>query len=367
LAAGIVLEWLACGLLVFRRRRPIVAGTLAGLVMLAQPFFGPELNEPSAPILVIGLAIFSLGRYVPDLRGLAVIALLMAVLLGDMALTRDIGPNITDVMFAGVLTAPPYVFGRLMRLLADRNRLLADRNRLLTEHAALLVAQQESAQREAVAAERARMAREVHDVIAHSVSVMSVQAAAAEDLLRDDPQAAATALRQVQAVGRGALTETGRLLRLLRDTDDELGLAPERTVADLEPLVSHFRRGGLDVDLTLTGPIEDLPAGVGVSAYRVTREILTNALKYAADRRVTLHIARQPDRLDVSAENRVEPGGPAGTAGGSGTTGGLETTGGLGLVGMAERVAVHGGAFEYGRRGDRFMLTASLPLPGADP
>jgi len=344
MAPAIALEWAACLCLVWRRERPLMAAVLAGSFMWAIPLFGPELDEPATPILVFGLALFSAGRYRADRRGVWVVALFLVLATVD-AQGRPTTFDVTDLVFVSVILVPPYVFGRLGRIWADRNR-------LLSENAALVAAEQEATHQAAVVAERARMAREVHDIIAHSLSVMTLQAAAAEDLLSVDPERAATALREIQTTGRGAMAETSRVLRLLRDTDDEMGLAPQPTVADLDALTEEFRRGGLDVQLTVTGSVTDLPQGVAVSTYRIVREALTNALKYASDRQVTVSVVRQADSVEVLAQNRTTPGCDPSWGGG------------LGLVGMAERVAGHGGRLAHGADGERFVLSASLPVTG---
>jgi signal transduction histidine kinase len=334
--AALGLLWFTCGVLVVRRRWPMTAGTVAGLTIILTPYAGPALEDLSTPALVLALATFTLSRHVADLRGLVPFSVILVALALTSGLTK-IEPDITDIVFVAVLVTPPFVFGRVLRLLDDRNRLLA-------EHAALVTARQEAAQREALAAERARMAREVHDVVAHSVSVMTIQAAAAEDMVRTRPDEAVAALRIVQETGRDALAEAGRLLRVLRS---DAGVDVQ-SVADLDALVAEFRRAGLHIALTVDGALDDLPAGVSVSTYRVLREVLTNALKHAPDRRLDLRLIRDDGRLVVSAENRV----------------GAEqvTPGGLGLVGMSERVAIHGGRLTHGRDGDLFRLAASIPL-----
>ena len=341
LVAALAIEWAAGAALVFRRRWPMVVGTVAGIGPNVMPLVGPELNDLSAPILIAGLSVYTVARHVPDLRGLLPLTGLILALMASLALTRE-GANITDVVFALVLLSPCFVFGRVMRLLADRNRILA-------EHAALLQRQQESAKREAVAAERTRMARELHDVIAHSVSVMTLQAAVAEDLVHDRPSDAVDALREVQRAGRGALAETGRLLRLLRDHDDELGLAPSDGLADLTGLVAAFQRGGLDVRLTTSGDLADVPGSVGVSAYQIAREMLTNALRHAGDRRVSLRVVRSTEAIELVSDNHVGDSGSA-------------PSGGLGLVGMTERVSVTGGTIAYGEQAGRFHVRVCLPV-----
>jgi signal transduction histidine kinase len=330
--AALGLAWFCCAVLVWRRLWPLATGTLAGLSIVAIPYVGPQLEELSTPVLVLGLATFTLARHVADLRGLLPFALILVVLGTTAGMTKET-PNITDIVFVAVILAPPFVFGRVLRLVEDRNRLLA--------------AERAAAEREAMAVERARMAREVHDLIAHTVSVMTIQAAAAEDLVHGRPDEAVAALRRVQDAGRGALSETGRLVRLLRDGEGDVELAPERDARDLEALVGEFRGGGLAVALTVEGDVTGLPAGVSVSTYRVLREVLTNAIRHAPDRRVDVRVCRRADALDIHAENAA--GAPAAGRG-------------LGLVGIAERVAVHGGRMTHGRNGDRFRLDVIIPL-----
>ena len=344
MGAALAVEWVAGGVLVFRRRWPMLVGTVAGIGPNVMPFVGPELNELSAPILIAGLSVYTLARHVPDLRGLVPLAGLVLGLMASLALSRE-GANITDIVFALVLLTPCFVFGRVMRLLADRNRILA-------EHAALLQRQQDSAKREAVAAERTRMARELHDVIAHSVSVMTLQAAAAQDLVYERPADAVNALREVQQAGRGALAETGRVLRLLRDHDDELGLAPSDGIANLTGLVNAFQRGGLEVRLATSGDLTDVPTSVAVSAFQIAREMLTNALRHAADRRVNLSVTRSREAIELVSYNHVRGSGPP-------------RPDGLGLIGMTERVSLTGGTITYGQEAGQFRLRVCLPLRAA--
>jgi len=205
---------------------------------------------------------------------------------------------------------------------------------------------------EAVRAERDRIARELHDVIAHSVSAMVVQTAAAQDLVRHDPARAEEVLADVADTGRRALAETGRLLHVIRDDADELGHSPAPGLADLPALVEQFRSSGLTVDLDVREPLPFLPAGVDVSAYRIVQEALTNALRYAADRTAALTVSGTPGGVSIRTSNRTatHPGG----RGGKGS--------GLGLLGMAERVSVLGGQLTHGVTGERFELAATLPV-----
>ena len=166
---------------------------------------------------------YTLGRWRRDLLGLVGMAVVALAFFTEYHTLDTREHNIGDVFFVGALLVPPYVFGRVVQRLAAQKELLEEREELVT--------------REAVRAERDRIARELHDVIAHSVSAMVVQTAAAQDLVRTDPDRAERVLRDVAETGRRALVETGRLLHVIRDDSDELGLDPAPGVADLERLV----------------------------------------------------------------------------------------------------------------------------------
>jgi signal transduction histidine kinase len=341
LLAVLLIQWLACTLLVLRRRWPLASCTAAMLVPLPLTYLGPVVNELAAPLLVVILAGFSLARYLPDLRGLFSMALVaVAVLAYPVNANGDV--DVTDVVFVAAVFFPPYGFGLLMRTLADRTARLAEQAELLTRL-------QATVREDATSAERSRIARELHDVLAHSVSAMVVQATAAEDLVERDPARAAAAMHEVAHTGRRALSETGRLLHLIRDTEDELGLEPDLGLDRLPDLVGQFQRSGLDVEVSVDGPLDELPPGVDVSAYRIVQEALTNALKYAHDHQAALRVQREPAELRIEVDNRGRPQPSTGS--------------GLGLVGMAERVSVYGGRLEHGfTRDGRFTLSAVLPL-----
>jgi signal transduction histidine kinase len=332
---GAVIEASACACLVARRIHGLLAPTVAMVAVLLLPVLGTPLDEPAIPIAIWALSFFSLARYVPDLRGLYGFVLVLGVVFVDYHSfdTRD--HNWTDVIFVLVLAAPPYVLGRVMRRLSDQKEALEEA--------------QELVRAQAIRDERDRIARDLHDVIAHSVSAMVVQTAAAQDIVRDDPDRAERIMAEVADTGRRALAETGRLLHVIRDTSGELGLEPSPGLAQVPELVDRFRADGLCVDLQLDPALPDLPAGVDVSAYRIVQEALTNALRYAADRSVMLTVHGEPERLSISADNRVNGAHDRGS--------------GLGLLGMAERVAVLGGTLTHGvRDSGHFQLEATLPV-----
>jgi signal transduction histidine kinase len=333
---GLAVEAGACLVLVWRRRHPIVTGSLAAIANNALPFIGPAMDEVAVPIFIAVLITYSLARWVSGYWGLVGVGVLLLGLLSGYLFVDERSHDVTDLFFVASLLTPPYIFGRVTRRLATTTELLRQ--------------QQELVKREAVRDERDRIARELHDVIAHSISAMVVQTAAAQDLVRSDPDRAEEALANVASTGRRALSETGRLLHVIRDADDELGLSPAPGLADLPELVETFRRQGLQVDLDVDGDLAGMPAGVDVSAYRIVQEALTNAARYAADRAVGLPVACAPGQLRIGTSN---------LAGGSTGLGS-----GLGLVGLAERVHLLGGTLRHGPSAyGRFDLEVSIPLP----
>ena len=331
---GLVLETCTALILIWRRFWPLVASTSAAGVMLLLPWTGPQLNELATPILFLALICYSLGRWIVNLRGLVGIGLLLLMFLGDYLLVDARAHNFTDVVFVSTLVLPPYIFGRISRKLAVQSELLARQQELIRD--------------QAVRDERDRIARELHDVIAHSLSAMVVQTAAAQDLVRLHPDRAAELLATAVETGRNALAETGRLLHLIRDDADELGLAPAPGLGDLRALVESFREGGLAVDAELDLPDEPVPGGADVSAYRVVQEALTNALKYAGGP-VQLRVEAVGVQVLISCSN---PLGHDATKGS-----------GLGLRGMAERVGLLGGTLRHGPTTDgRFEVDVVIPL-----
>ena len=208
--------------------------------------------------------------------------------------------------------------------------------------------------RRAVAVERARIARELHDVVAHSMSVMIVQAGAARRVLQGDPERAGTALSEIEATGRQAMTEMRRLLGVLRDEQESVpALAPQPSMRNMAALVDQFRVAGLDVRLDVVGDEIDLPPGVDLSAYRIVQEALTNALKHAGPASAVVTVCYTDDRVEVEV---CDDG--RGAAAGAAAEGA-----GHGLVGMRERVDLFGGVLRAGpQAGGGFAVLARLPL-----
>jgi signal transduction histidine kinase len=327
------LEAVAAALLVFRRTHPLLAFPAAAVVLMTIPLTGTHMEEAATPIVFYVLGTYSLARYAPRFAGVVAVAVTVLLVLVD-GWQQEGSSDVTDVVFVLAMATPPFVFGRVTRRLAEQS--------------AEIARQAEQIRHQAVRAERDRIARELHDVIAHSVSAMVVQTAAAQDLVRTSPDRALALLGSVAETGRRALAETGQLLHVVRDESDELGLRPAPGLADLPALLSEMRSAGLEVDATVNLPVEPLPGGADVSAYRVVREVLTNALRYG-DGSARLVVEAVPDGLTISCSNPV--GRPSPVPGS-----------GFGLTGVAERVELLGGTLRHGRSGEQFRVDAHLPL-----
>jgi signal transduction histidine kinase len=331
--------------LLWRRTAPVaayvavLAATGAGMALLY------DLSEqaPIEPFLALLVALYSLGAYTPGRT--------QALTLGataPLALAHDVAATAAGAEPGNVW--PPYVFFAAAVITGRGVR----RYRQLT--AALQERTHERA-RLAVLEERSRMARELHDVIAHAVSVMVVQAAA-ERRARPGaaPETTAT-LDQIERTGREALVELRRLLGVLRHPGEDAARVPQPSLARLDALVDEFRDAGLAVDLRVEGAAATLPAGVDLAAYRIVQEALTNTLKHAHARRAEVVVRFEPRAVGLD----VRDDGP-GHANGSVVPGA-----GHGLAGMRERVALHGGDLSAGRRADGpgFAVSARLPYEGA--
>lgn len=341
-------EWLSAALMVvgggslaWRRAYPIFVGATIAAVSVAQAAAGMSLHSAVAPVVAMLIASWSIGAY--ESRGRAILGLTLLVSgvwlsMGIDVLRGTDHYEATDVPWIGTLVLLPGVLGILFGARTRRLREAEARAREL-----------ELERREAIAEERSRIARELHDVIAHSVSVMTVQAGAAEEMLKVDPARAVEPMLAVQETGRRALVEMKRLVGMLREDEHEIGLAPQPGLADLERLVGHVRDAGLRVELRVSGTPRPVPIGVDLSAYRVIQEALTNALKHAGGAPAVVELRYGPTELEVYV---TDDGRRARRA-----------EGGHGLVGMRERVGIFGGTFEAGpREGGGFAVRALLPL-----
>ena len=329
--------------LFFRRRFPLVAPVVPFAAVATETFFAAQ--GVNGAIMSISAAIFaawSLGVGNERRRALAGAAVCWAC---GAIINRNFGASgVGDFVFITLLVAAPVTAGQLLRAREVRAHELRERT-------ARLQAGRDERARAAVADERARIARELHDVVAHSISVMTIQAGAARLLLEEDPARAEEPLLSIEDTGRETLAEMRRLLGVLRSDMTESALEPRPTLEHVESLIEHVRDAGLPVELSVEGDRRPLAPGVDLAAYRIVQEALTNVRKHAGPARAWVAVRYGQDALDLEILND----GARGTNGGPGS--------GHGIVGMRERVAVYGGELEAGPREEGgFRIHVRLPL-----
>ena len=340
---AVVIALCAAAPLTWRRRRPALVLVVVGAATVALFVAGYPPAGAGLPILV---AFFSAVAHRNQPTALGPTLFTLAVFAASVIASR--GPR-RVVSLIGDLV--PFL---VAWIIAETVRNRQAYTTTLQERAERLDRERASDARQAVSAERARIARELHDVVAHSMSVMVVQAGAARRVLDRDPDQAKEALQSIEETGRQALDEMRRLLGVLRQ-DDEPAPArfPQPTVGDLDLLLQHVSEAGLEVTLTIEGEQRPLPSGVDLSVFRIVQEALTNSLKHAGASSAQV-VMRWGER-EVQAEINDDGRGPA-ADGGDGTSG-------HGLVGMRERVALYGGALLVGHRpGGGFRVRATFPL-----
>ena len=331
--------------LFWRRRFP-----LASLVVVAAATFSTYAFRNSDPSGEVGfflwwalvLVLYSVAAHA-ELRRALVGGAIVSVPIGAIGIVDLFaGSDVSEVVGGWVVLAVAWSFGRWMRLRRRQASALEDR-------AVVLERERDERARLAVAEERARIARELHDVVAHAVSVMVVQAQAAQRVLEGEHSSVRESLTAVEMTGRQALVEMRRLLGMLRKDDREIALAPRPSLAQLDALVEQIRAAGLTVHLSVEGEPRPLSPGIDVSAYRIVQEALTNALKHAGPARAELVLRFHPHALEIviSDDGRGPHNGSAD---------------GHGLVGMRERAALVGGVLESGPASGRgHMVRAVLP------
>jgi signal transduction histidine kinase len=328
LGAFVVLEALP---LWWRRRYPLlVLGLIAG-VELAKWAFGFS-NEPSGPALVFAVyavSVYGRARVRLVVAGIAIALVVLAVaflLLGEFPVSRNLIP-------AGALSLVAWVIGDYMR---SRHRFFAE-----------LVSRHQNERDQAAEQERLRIARELHDVVAHNVSVMAIQAGAA----RVSGDSSRQALESIEQGARDTLSELNKLLGVLRKSPGA-PLAPQPMLGEVDNLLRPVRDAGLTATLKFTGDKRPLPAALELSAYRIIQEAITNVLKHANASRLEVTIDYKPDALRLTIGDN-----------GSGPRAAVGASTGHGLIGMRERVALFGGDVTTGTSSlGGFTVRAKLPL-----
>jgi signal transduction histidine kinase len=332
--------------LLARRRFPFGAPVAVGAAVVLTTFVDARVTSFAfVPFLAGCAAVFLMGL-LRD-RSQAVAGLAIGVGVDALVAYRDPKGNLggfiaTSVIFT-ILWTIALALGRMFRE-ADEAK----------ERASRAEREREERAKTAVTEERARIARELHDVVGHSVSVMTVQASAVRRLLRPDQEREREALLVVEQTGREALAEMRRMVGVLRRPEEAPALAPQPSLDHLDRLVEQAREAGLPVDLRVEGKPVQLPAGLDLTAYRLVQEGLTNALKHARAQRAEVFVRYGDEDIEVAVMDDGQGGSGDGVSGGHG------------LVGMRERVSVYGGELEAGPRPDGgYRLRAKLPLTSA--
>ena len=340
---ALLLVFVMCAPLVLRRRYPLAVlwATLAAgpLVLVTDGARQPNLYP--CVVLTGLIAVYSATAHSPY-RLPALASVPVAALLAATLITVPAG-YLPFVLLAPLVAAAGGYHVWRLRAGQDRQRLAAE------AHA------QQEALRDAVAGERARIARELHDVVTHHVSVMVIQAGAARAVLAAAPQQSREALLAVEASGRSALTELRHVMGLLSQTAPGAPEDPQPGIESLPGLIGRMRDAGVPVRLTVTGLSRPVTSGIGLTAYRVVQEALTNMVRHAPGTAGTVVVEYTPETLRIEVGN-TEPGVPAATGG----------TGGRGLLGLRERLAVYGGTLHAGPRpGAGYRVEALIPLEAA--
>ncbi len=326
----------AAAALMWRRTAPLESAAVVAAAIGLQSLTGeaPEGLVVAGPVLISAYSVAAGGR-----RGLLGLGFLMAALALHTAGDPDVktAKDVDDASFWWLAVVAAWLLGVAMHRHRRAHDLQAVTERL------------EHERDEAAARERARMARELHDVVSHGVSVIALQAGAAQETLGSDPENARERLVAIERTARTSGAELRRMLGVLHQDSDPADRHPQPTLRDLDGLLENLRSAGLPVTLRVEGAVHELPAGLQLSAYRVVQEGLTNAVKHAKPTHVAVAVRKSGGGLDVEV---THDGASANNA----------ASGGYGLAGLRERVDLHGGSLEAGPvSGGEFRLRARLP------
>ncbi|WP_349239651.1 sensor histidine kinase [Streptomyces sp. CC208A] len=329
--------WSAYGLttltvlpLVWRRRAPM---TVLLAVLAASALYTLALEGPGQPLPYQGLVcVYTIAVLSPARQRAVAAALLLAAVPVSVWLNTRSARELTFSLF---VFGAAYAFGRLTDARQRAHRVEAER---------------------AAARERARIAREMHDILSHAVSLMIVQAEAGPVAVRKAPERAEAAFEAISATGRDAMGQLRRMLGVLREDDAGGGRSPQPDLDGLPALLDRVRAGGLDVRYETAGPVAGVPAPLAATVYRIVQEALTNTVRHARARTATVRLGRTGGLLTVLV--RDDGRGPASPA---------AKPGGHGLVGIRERAAAHGGtaAVGPGPGGTGFEVRVELPVPSS--
>lgn len=332
--------------LLLRRRYAVAVFVIVAVAAWVQLELGGGLGQPFFAVLI---ALYAVGAHAaPPWTYIGPATVVLQGLAVDVPRLRA-GAAWDEVVPAWFILVGVWGFGRWMRHRAAAAQELQQRAEAAEQH-------QDELASTAVRQERARIARELHDLVAHSMGVIVIQAQAAQRIIESSPLQARQALVSIETVGRNGLGEMRRLLELLTDGTDA-GTTPQPTLDGIDDLVSQLQATGMDIELHIEGTVEPLPAGVELTGYRVVQEALTNTLKHAGQGSVEVKLRYESHWLDIhvsdTGQTTTQPE-PDGLGSGS-----------RGLVGMRERVTLYGGVLATGPRpGGGFAVHARLPTQG---
>jgi signal transduction histidine kinase len=349
--AVIVLGVVAGGALTLRRSAPLAVLLTTLGVAVPTAIIAPDVGDPlEASAASVLIALYTTAALRELRESIAALVLTAVVLIVLSVATADVENRETSALGGAIVVGALSVGIWGLGAYAQTRRRYAREQR---ERVAQLEREREQLARIAVHEERASIARELHDIVAHSVSVMLVGVRGARDVLRTAPDVADDTLARVETSGEQSLAELRRILALLREPEHAAESRPQPSLAELDELVADYRDAGLPVRLEVTGEPQPLPGGVELSVYRIVQEALTNVLKHSQPTRVTVTLAfRNSDlELEVVDDGTTPANGVA--------------TSGHGIVGMRERVALLGGELQTGRRaGGGYRVAARLPVGG---
>ena len=334
--------------LAFRRSWPFITLVLGIATALATP--DAPMDAPIPVVLALVVATFSIGSNTTGRS--AWLGALGVALLVTIAAVRDLGPDqeLNDLAVPALVLGTPWLAGLSLRTRRERE-------------AALEQVRQEQAEL-AVAEIRARIARDLHDSVAHAMSIVVLQARGARRVIETDRRAAADALDVIESTASEALAEMRSMVDVLREPGEAAALAPPPSLRNLDPLVARVRDAGLPVHVSIVGAPVPLPPGMDAAAYRIVQEALTNALAHAGPATATVVIRYDDDRLELEIGDTGV--GPARARDAGGRHG--ERDRGRGLEGMRERVARLDGVLETGPRpGGGYLVHAHLPVRPISP
>jgi signal transduction histidine kinase len=350
LALGLALALLSTLPVAVRRRWPIPVAAVLLFATGADLVAAAPHQAGLQPYVALILAGYSVGSRAEGRFSIALPACLALLALPVFALALADHESLGNEVTSYIWLVAAWGVGRVVRGMRRRTAELEAANAELADH-------REIAAEAAVTVERGRIAREIHDVIAHNVSMMVVQAGAAARVLRADEPQVRSALETIAETGRQTVDEMRSVLGVLRSGADEAAdRAPQPGLADLASLAEGLRRSGISVDWRVEGVPRPLPRALDLSAYRIVQEALTNSLKHARGARaeVVVHYDDGALALDISDSGGARTGAPAVAT---------PATGGNGIVGMRERAALFGGELMAGPTADGFRVTARLPVP----